>query len=170
MSYGSYSDVKQHSKLEWMIKMFLMAKEYRSTTRLQITRCFTIHHTAPHRITLHHKEYRSPTRLRITHLRIFFPLSTSSVILVMFLCHLPPSSCLVQCVAVCCSVVQCVAVWCSVVQCVAVWCSVLQYVAVWCSVVQCVAVCCSVLQCGAVCCSLVQCGAVCCSVVQCDAV
>jgi len=32
---------------------------------------------------------------------------------------------------------------------------VLQYVAVWCSVVQCGAVCCSVLQCVAVCCSVV---------------
>jgi hypothetical protein len=32
----SYSDVKQHSKLEWMIKMFHMAKEYRSTSRLNV--------------------------------------------------------------------------------------------------------------------------------------
>ena len=40
-----------------------------------------------------------------------------------------------------------------VLQCVAVCCSVLQCVAVCCSVLQCVAVCCSVLQCGAMCCS-----------------
>ena len=32
----SYSDVKQHSKLEWMIKMFHMAKEYRSMSRLNV--------------------------------------------------------------------------------------------------------------------------------------
>ena len=42
-------------------------------------------------------------------------------------------------------VLQCVAVCCSVLQCVAVCCSVLQYVAVCCSVLQCVAVCCNVL-------------------------
>ena len=54
--------------------------------------------------------------------------------------------CVLQCVAVCCSVVQCGAVCCSVVQCVAVCRSVLQCGAVCCSVVQCVAVCCSVLQ------------------------
>ena len=35
--------------------------------------------------------------------------------------------CVLQCVAVCCSVLQCVAVCCSVLQCVAVCCSVLQY-------------------------------------------
>jgi len=34
---------------------------------------------------------------------------------------------------------------------------VLQRVAVYCSVLQCVAVCCSVLQCVAVCCSVLQC-------------
>jgi len=54
--------------------------------------------------------------------------------------HLIRSSsfaCMLQCVAVCCSVtfrlcvvVQCVAVCCSVLQCVLVCCSVLQYVAV----------------------------------------
>jgi len=38
--------------------------------------------------------------------------------------------CLLQCVAVCCSVLQCVAVCCSELQCVAVCCSVLQCVAV----------------------------------------
>ena len=53
-------------------------------------------------------------------------------------------SCLLQCVAVCCSVLQCVAVCCSALQCAAVCCSVLQCVAVCCSVLQCVAVCCSV--------------------------
>ena len=50
-------------------------------------------------------------------------------------------SCVLQCVAVCCSVLQCVAVCGSVLQCVAVCCSVLQCVAVCCSVLQCVAVC-----------------------------
>ena len=44
--------------------------------------------------------------------------------------------CLLQCVAVCCSVLQCVAVCCSVLQCVAVCCSVLRCVAVCCSVLQ----------------------------------
>jgi len=76
-------------------------------------------------------------------------------------CH-----CMLQCVAVWCSVVQCVAVCCSVLQCVAVCCSVLQCVAVCCGVLQCVAVCCSVLQCVALCCSVLQCVAVCCSVMQ----
>ena len=51
--------------------------------------------------------------------------------------------CVLQCVAVCCSVLQCVAVCCSVKQCVAVCCSVLQCVAVCCS--------CGVLQRAAVC-------------------
>jgi len=61
-------------------------------------------------------------------------------------------------------VLQCVAVWCSVLQFVAVCCSVC------CSVLPCVAVCCSVVQCGAVRCSVLQCVAVCCSVLQCVAV
>ena len=62
-------------------------------------------------------------------------------------------TCVVQCVAVCCSVLQCVAVCCSMLQRVAVCCfSVLQRrphrlerVAVCCSVLQCaIPVCCSV--------------------------
>jgi len=36
--------------------------------------------------------------------------------------------CMLQCVAVCCSVLQCVAVCCSVLQCAAVCCSALQCV------------------------------------------
>ena len=54
--------------------------------------------------------------------------------------------CVLQCVAVCCSVVQCVAMCCNVLQCVAVRCSVcivLQHVAACCSVLQRVAACCS---------------------------
>jgi len=64
--------------------------------------------------------------------------------------------CVLQCVAVCCSVLQCVAVCCNVLRCVAadfreflpvllqrvrvaVYCSGLQWVAVGCSVLQCVA-------------------------------
>jgi len=91
-----------------------------------------------------------------------------------------PDWCVLQCVAVCCSVLQCVAVCCSVLQRVAVCCSVLQCVAVCCSVLQCVAVCCCVLQhaalccnmlhCVALCCNMLQCAAVCCSVLQCAAV
>ena len=50
-------------------------------------------------------------------------------------------ACMLQCVAVCCSVLQCIGVCCSVLQCVAVCCSVLL----------CVAVCCSVLQCSRQC-------------------
>ena len=46
-------------------------------------------------------------------------------------------SCVLQCVAACCSVLQCFAA----LQCVAVCCSVLQCVAVCCSVLQRVAVC-----------------------------
>jgi len=48
--------------------------------------------------------------------------------------------CVLQCVAVCCSVLQCVAVCCSVLQCVAVSCSVLQCVAMCYGVLQCVAI------------------------------
>jgi len=44
------------------------------------------------------------------------------------------STCMLQCVAVCCSVLQCVAVCCSVLQCVAVCCSVLQCASCLCSV------------------------------------
>ena len=51
------------------------------------------------------------------------------------------------------------AVFACVLQCVAVSCSVLQYD-------ECVAVCCSVLQRVAMCCSMLQCVAVCCSVLQ----
>ena len=40
------------------------------------------------------------------------------------------------------------------------WVCVLQHVAVCCSMLQCVAVCCSVLQCVAACCSVLQCVAV----------
>ena len=68
----------------------------------------------------------------------------------------PCNPCVLQCVAVCCSVFQRVAVCCSVLQCVAVRCSVLyctallQHVAACCIVLQRVAACCSVLQCVAV--------------------
>jgi len=56
--------------------------------------------------------------------------------------------CVLQCVAVFCSVLQCAAVSGSVLQCVAVCCSVLQCVAVRDSVLQWAAVCCNVLQCA----------------------
>ena len=75
----------------------------------------------------------------------------------------PGIVCVLQCVAVCCSVLQCVAVCCSVLQCVAVCYSMLQCVALCFSVsriapsdltkpsilcvVQCVAACCSALRC-----------------------
>ena len=65
--------------------------------------------------------------------------------------------CVLQCVAVCCSVLQCVVVWCSVLQRRAhspvgqSLCDDVRFV------LQCVAVCCSVLQCVAVCCSVLQC-------------
>ena len=66
--------------------------------------------------------------------------------------------CVLQCVAVCCSVLQCVAVCCSVftrsVACVAVCCSVLPCIAVYCNMLQSVAVCCSVMQCVAASCSV----------------
>ena len=79
--------------------------------------------------------------------------------------------CVLQCVAVCCSVLQCVAVCCSVSQCVAVLQYVPHCVAVFRIVLQCVVVCCSVLQsvtmCPAVRCSVLQCVTVCCSVLQC---
>jgi len=99
--------------------------------------------------------------------------------------------CVLQCVAVCCSVLQRGAAWCSVLQCVQCGCEFLhcslapnRSLTVCCSVFQRVAVCCSVLQCGCefVCCSLtpnrsltvcfsvLQCVAVCCSVLQCVAV
>jgi len=86
--------------------------------------------------------------------------------LVDFFNHLPVEPCMLQCVAVCCSVLQCVAVCCSVLQCVAVFCSVLKCVAVCFRVFRCVSVYCSVLQCVAVCCSVLQCVVVCCSVLQ----
>jgi len=54
--------------------------------------------------------------------------------------------CVLQCVAVCCSVLQCVAVCCCVLLCVAVRCCLLQCVAVCCRVLQCVAVCCGRMQ------------------------
>jgi len=41
----------------------------------------------------------------------------------------PDGVCVLQCVAVCCSVLQCAAMCCSVLQCVAVCCRVLQSVA-----------------------------------------
>jgi len=81
-----------------------------------------------------------------------------------------PSTCVLQCVAVCCSGLPRVAACCSVLQCVAVGCSVLQRVAVCCSMLQCVAVCCSVLHRVAVCCGVLQSVAVCSSVTQCFAV
>ena len=77
--------------------------------------------------------------------------------------------CVLQCVAVCCSVLQCVAMSdkdqgvgrqvCnhSLFCCPAPG----MRVAVCCSVLQCVAVCCGVLQCVAVCCRVLQCVAVC---------
>ena len=66
--------------------------------------------------------------------------------------------CILQCVAVCCSVLQCVAVCCSVLQCVQ---CVAEYVDAFVSFAsalqQCVAVCCSVLQHVVVRCNVLQC-------------
>ena len=106
--------------------------------------------------------------------------------------------CVVQCVAVCCSVLQCVAVCCSAFKTsnvltrhqsrhfsldqdivVLKTCSTasssssLTICSLATSLVPletCDAVCCSVLQCAAVCCSVLQCDAVCCSVLQCTVV
>ena len=108
-----------------------------------------------------------------------------------------PAHCLLQCVAVCCSVLQCVAVCCSVLQSVTMYCSVLQSVAVCCSVLHSVTVRSSVLpcvavgwieysnssqvwaltsrampgvlQCVATCFSELQCVATCCNMLQCVA-
>ena len=83
---------------------------------------------------------------------------------------LPPTSQVLQHVAVCCSVVQCTAACCSVMLCRRSVCCrrdrslSLPSFAVCCSVLQCVAVCCDVLQCVAMCCSVLQCVAMCCSV------
>jgi len=74
--------------------------------------------------------------------------------------------CVLQCVAVCCSVLRCVAVCCSVLLRVAVCCSVLQRVAVYCSVEQCGAVCCGMLWCVAAYCSVLQRVASWCSMLQ----
>ena len=77
--------------------------------------------------------------------------------------------CVLQCIAVCCSLLQCIAVSCHISSltyqhvCVAVCCSVLQSVAVCCSVMSyqsidvSTCVCCSLLQCIAVCGSALQC-------------
>ena len=62
--------------------------------------------------------------------------------------------CVLQCVAVCCSVIE---GW-SLIQRLAIY--VMCMCSVCCSVLQCVAVCCSV------CCSVLQCVAVCCSVFE----
>ena len=69
--------------------------------------------------------------------------------------------CVLQCVAVCCSVLQCVAVTLSHVH-IYVFTGVDEIA----GLPVCVAVCCSVLQCIAVCCSVLQCVAVCCSALQ----
>jgi len=84
--------------------------------------------------------------------------------------ELHASRCVLQCVAVCCSVLQCVAICCNMLQCVAVCCSMLQCVAVCCSVLQCVTLASvlqarrselhasrCVLQFVAACCSMLQC-------------
>jgi len=82
------------------------------------------------------------------------------------------STCMLQCVAVCCSVLQCVAVCCSVWQCVAVYCSLIRmticisthqkhrYDAECCGLIatcRWAEICCSMLQRGAVRCSVLQC-------------
>jgi len=68
------------------------------------------------------------------------------------------SLCVLQCVAVCCSVLQCVGAQKRAI----VWRENMpSFFGVCCSVLQCVAVCCSVLQCVAVCCSVLKCVAVC---------
>jgi len=102
--------------------------------------------------------------------------------------------CVLQCVAVCCSVLQCVlqraAVCCSscrehcgnhcscmmlrdvagALRLMARWANGRVYcVARGDAAFQCVVVCCSALQCVAVCCRVVECVAACCSVVECVA-
>jgi len=78
------------------------------------------------------------------------------------ICGFSLYQCVLQCVAVCCSVLQCVAVCCSVLQCVAL-CCISQAAPRWLlPISMCAAVCCSVLQCVAVCCSVLQCVALWC--------
>jgi len=71
--------------------------------------------------------------------------------------------CVLQCVAVCCSVLQCVVAWCTA--CCSVlkptrldykMCHMHDDIAVRGSAWRCIAVCCSVLQCVAVCCSVLR--------------
>jgi len=85
--------------------------------------------------------------------------------------------CVLQCVAVCCSVLQCVdiisrchSLYLNVLQCVVLSCSVLQGVAV-CVAVRCIALpyfamCCNVLHFVALWCTLLHCNTVHCSVFQ----
>jgi len=113
--------------------------------------------------------------------------SNTCLLCISFVCS-SVLQCVMQCVAVCCSVLQCVAVCCSVLQCVAVCYSMLQWATLVCDTrAQCDAVCCSVLQyvvvCynipqratlvfnafahyAAMCCSVMHCVAVCCSMLQ----
>ena len=93
------------------------------------------------------------------------------------------SMCMLQRVAVCCSVLRRVAVCCSYIPSSSVYIHISFVYSTYIGtrwhrtetdrnsthLVPCVVVCCSVLQCVAVCCSVVQCVAVWCSVLQCEA-
>ena len=94
-----------------------------TTLQHTATHCTTLQHTAPHCTTLHHTATQD-LRMLPDVTKIFAYLSAGSALLVRTISKF----CLLQCVAVCCSVLQCVAVCCSVLQCVAVCCSVLQCV------------------------------------------
>ena len=79
------------------------------------------------------------------------------VCIVGFACGCGCLYCVLQCVAVCCSVLQCLAVSCSVLQCLAqrverecLHCGLCLHACFYC-VLQCLAVSCSVSQCFAVC-------------------
>ena len=91
--------------------------------RRTATHCSSMQHTATHCNTMQHTATHCST---LQHTAIHCKSLQHTVD-----CRLTPNPlrCMLQCVALCCSVLQCVVVCCSVLQCVAVCCSVLQCVA-----------------------------------------
>ena len=95
---------------------------------------------------------------------LFRPVYCGCFVLIVVVCGMYAcrSVCVLQRVAMRCSVLHCAAVRCSAVRCGAVFavccsdCNVLQRVAVCCSALQCVAVRCSAWQCVAVCCCVLS--------------
>jgi len=104
---------------------------------IKLLHCNTLQHTATHCNTLQHQQTKvCPSRLAGANTPLYLRRA--------YYCTCSPGLCVLQCVAVCCSVLQCDVLCCIVLQLIrrAYYCTCCAGLCV----MQCVAMCCNVLQ------------------------